>query len=146
MISLTHNDPENLSIQISGMWITPFYQNKNISHEAMLLLLQWLFREKYRRVTIESDARHVIYRKFLEKCGFKLDGILKKHKIVRNRNKDTALYCVLNSDFEQVELNLKKLLGLPIRPPNKKVKKIVLYVIIIVFYYFCSLLMFPNFI
>lgn len=121
MISFIANEPENLSIRIGNLWVTPYYQHKKVTHEAVFLSLQWLFRIGYRRVVVEADTRHVIYRKFLERCGFRLEAVLRKHKILRKRNKDTALYVMLNSEFPEVEVAFKKLLGIPLRVKVEKV-------------------------
>jgi hypothetical protein len=79
----------------------------------------------YRRVTFEVDTRHTIARKFIERCGFKLEGILSKHRIVANRNRDSALYALLNSDWEgDVEVAMKKLLGISLAPKTHKIVEI----------------------
>jgi hypothetical protein len=59
-------------------------------------------------------------RKFLERCGFKLEAVLRKHRIVDSRNSDTALYVILNSEWPDTEIKLKKLLGLDLRPKMQK--------------------------
>jgi hypothetical protein len=41
-------------------------------------------------------------RKFLERCGFVLESIMRKYRIVNRRNRDIAVYVVFNSDWEQV--------------------------------------------
>ena len=57
----------------------------------------------------------MIMKKFLERCGFRLEAILRKHRIVSRRNRDTAVYVVLNSDWPEIEFRLKKFLGIPLR-------------------------------
>ena len=64
----------------------------------------------YRRLTVEIDARNVICKKFLDKAGFKLEAILRKHKIVYERNCDTCVYVLLNSEFEEVNTKLSRVL------------------------------------
>lgn len=45
----------------------------------------------------------------MERCGFYLESILYKHRVVRHRNSDTALYVMLNSDWSDAERVLKAL-------------------------------------
>jgi hypothetical protein len=125
-LSLVQNQPQNLSVSIDRVWLTPAFQGtaRKIMHESMLLILEWLFRIGYRRVSVEVDSRHVIMRKFLERCGFRLEAVLRKHKIFQKRNRDTALYVILNNEFHDVDLKLKRHIGLPLKPPTQKVAEI----------------------
>lgn len=90
----------------------------------MLIVLEWLFRIGYRRVTVEVDTRHIIMRKFLDRCGFRQEAVFRKHKIFEKRNRDTALYVILNNEFHDVNLQLRKYVGFPVKPPTKKVAEI----------------------
>ena len=78
----------------------------------------------YRRITAEVEERHVIGRKFLERCGFQCEAILRKHKVLHCRNSNTALYVMLNSDFEQVERKLKTHLGLSLTAKMHKIAEL----------------------
>lgn len=104
-----------------NLWLTPAYQGVKFSHEAMMLTLDYLMQLGYRRVTAEVDTRHLIARKFLERCGFKIEGILRKHRIVNKKNRDSVLFVFLNSDWLEVSTNLKKLLGIDLKPKTKKI-------------------------
>lgn len=119
MICLSQNSPMNLSINIEYLWITPAFQGKHMCHEAMLFLLQELFTVGYRRVTCHANARHLILKKFIERCGFKLEAVLRKHRIINKRNIDTAVYTLLNSDWNEEEIKLKRYLGLPLNKTHK---------------------------
>ena len=121
MLSLVDNRVQDLTIRIDNVWITPAYQTKQYAHEAMYLLLKSLFESNYRRVTVEVDSRHIIMRKFLERCGFILEAVLRKCRIVDRRNSDVALYVMLNSEWVDVDVRLKRLLGLPLKPIMHKV-------------------------
>lgn len=67
-------------------------------------------------MTALTDSRHVIYRKFLERCGLTLEAVMRKHGVVHNRNRDTALYSILNSDWEDCEIKIKKHIGMSLKP------------------------------
>jgi hypothetical protein len=68
---------------------------------------------------VEADSRHIIFRKFVERCGFKNESTLRKHMIVNDRNRDTCLYVILNSEWPDMERKLKLLLGVPLRDAKK---------------------------
>ena len=122
MLSLVDNDPRNLSVRIDNLWITPAYRSsslatagasldvtignvisdsrRRVARESLYAVLHWLFEDcHYRRVTVEIDSRHKIMRKLLASTGFLLEATLRRHKIVRGRNRDTSLYVMLNSDW-----------------------------------------------
>ena len=49
---------------------------------------------------------------------------MRKHRIIERRNRDTGVYVILNSDYEQIEVKLKKILGIDIRAKMHKVAEI----------------------
>jgi glutaredoxin-related protein len=78
----------------------------------------------YRRIVAEVEERHQIGRKFLERCGFQCEAVLRKHKVLHQRNSNTALYTVLNSDFLEVEKRLKTYLGWSLAPKMHKIAEV----------------------
>ncbi|RYH20342.1 N-acetyltransferase [archaeon] len=74
----------------------------------------------YRRITFEVDERHVIARKFFQRCGFLHEATLRKHRIIQIRNSNTAVYVMLNSDWGSIESQLCRSVGL--KPPDAKIK------------------------
>jgi hypothetical protein len=78
----------------------------------------------YRRVTVEVDIRNIVMRKFLERCGFVMESVMRKHRILDNRNRDSAVYVILNSDWDQISVKLKSILGINLRDKMHKVAEI----------------------
>ena len=73
---------------------------------------------------MEVDIRNIIMRKFLERCGFQQESIMRKHRIVDSRNRDTGVYVLLNSDWDQINIRLKKILDLDLYTKMHKVAEI----------------------
>lgn len=97
----------------------------SLQYVKLLLSACSLLLAGYRRITAEVDERHLIGRKFLESCGFVLEAVLRKHKVVQRRNRNTALYVLLNSEWpDMVELRLKRALGYSLAAPKHKVAEI----------------------
>ena len=74
----------------------------------LMLLLQHAFALHYRRVEWKVHSPDAWMRDFISKAGFFLEGVMKKHDIVRNQSRDTACYAVLNSDWPAVQAKLKR--------------------------------------
>ena len=74
-----------------------------------MFVLNYLFQNGYRRVTAEVDERNIIARKFLQRCGYQLEAVLRKSKIVQNKNSNSALYSMLNSEWPDHEPKLRVL-------------------------------------
>ena len=116
MLQLVRNRPHDLTIEVANVWVTPACRGKRHAHAAMLVLLDWLFECGYRRVTAQADAHNQVATKFLERVGFSLEAVLRKHRIVERRNRDTSLYRILNSDWPTASVALHRLLDVPFKP------------------------------
>ena len=98
-----------ISYSTENTWITPAFQGEKRPHEVYVFILNYLFHAGYRRVTAEVDERNIIARKFLQRCGFQLEAVLRKNKIVQNKNSNSALYSMLNSEWPDHEPKIRAL-------------------------------------
>ena len=99
MLSLRCNCPSSLRVELADIWITPAFQRTHGHTDACLTILRHLFQLQYRRVECLLDAQNARGRRSLERLGFVLEGVLRKHRIVRDSNQDSALYAMTNSDW-----------------------------------------------
>lgn len=100
-ILLTHDDPHNLTISIEPGLVPPFYVGKLGEMEAYFLLMDRLFGLGYRRIQVAVDAQDVVAKKLCQRLGFNLDGVLLKHMVVKEANRDSCIYGLLNSDWKK---------------------------------------------
>lgn len=56
---------------------------------------------RYRRVEWRQDADNICGRKLALALGFVLEGVLRKHMVLREANRDTALLALTNSDWRE---------------------------------------------
>lgn len=77
-----------------GYWIRPEAAGQGHVSEAVRLLTALAFdRLDARRVEIRCDARNVKSRAVAERCGFELDGVLRRDALgVDGTPRDTAVY------------------------------------------------------
>lgn len=101
-ILVTHDDPEHLSIQLELPLLPPKLDGRPEQLEACFLLMDRLFAHGYRRIQVLVDSQDVVAKKCAARTlGCTLEGVLSKHKIVKDANRDSNVYSMLNSDWNQ---------------------------------------------
>ena len=111
VITLSNDDPQNLSIQLDAPIVHPAYSfnskysNNNASSketlEACYLLMDRLFAYGYRRIQYCIDSQDRTNLKLADKLGFTFEGCLLKHMIIKESSRDSNVYGMLNSDWDQ---------------------------------------------
>jgi len=109
-VSLINNHPKWLTIEIGNIWFTPAYQKTVAFADTIHLLLNTLFQQRYRRIQLSMDIDHLRARKGFEQLGFTYEGTLRKERVIRNCNQDTAVYSILNSDWENISTRILRVI------------------------------------
>jgi RimJ/RimL family protein N-acetyltransferase len=110
VVNYQANFPEHLKIELGGIWYTPAAQRTGANTESAYLLLEHAFELGYRRVEWKCDALNVRSRSAAERLGFTFEGIQDAHYIVKGRNRDTAWFRILDSEWPGVRQRLRELL------------------------------------
>lgn len=100
VILLTHDNPQHLSIQLESPIMRPTLDGNAEQLESCFLLLDRLFALGYRRIQLSVDAQDGPRRKLALRLGFTLEGTLFKHMILKDASRDSVLYGLLNSDWD----------------------------------------------
>ncbi|CAK4190952.1 unnamed protein product [Aphanomyces euteiches] len=103
MFSLFNHSPKDLRVEIGSFWIVPAFQGTGVHREVVFLLLDALFAASYRRVEWRTDGFNVRSRKAAHGLGFTMEGVLRKHMIVRGANRDTVVFAALNSEWPVIK-------------------------------------------
>jgi N-acetyltransferase len=101
-------DYDNNRLEIGHTWIAESHRRTVVNTESKLLMLQHAF-EKLNCIAVEirTDVLNTVSRKAIERLGAKQDGILRNHKIMRNRRiRDTVCYSIIKSEWPIVKENL----------------------------------------
>jgi RimJ/RimL family protein N-acetyltransferase len=93
------NMPEHLKVELGNIWYGPVAQGTGANTEATHLLLEHAFGLGYRRVEWKCDALNRRSRRAAERLGFTFEGIQDAHYIVKGRNRDTAWFRMLDSEW-----------------------------------------------
>jgi RimJ/RimL family protein N-acetyltransferase len=91
--------PEAGSIEVGHICIGPALQNTAAMTEAMFLMMDWAFRAGYRRYEWKCDALNLASRRAAQRLGFSFEGIFRQHMVVKGRNRDTAWFSVIDSEW-----------------------------------------------
>jgi RimJ/RimL family protein N-acetyltransferase len=98
--SLMRIDPPNRVIEVGGILYAPSMQRSPGGTEAQYLLARYVFDELgYRRYEWKCNALNAPSRRAAERFGFTFEGIFRQHMIVKGRDRDTAWFAMLDSEW-----------------------------------------------
>lgn len=93
-------DPANRCIEVGNILYTPGLQRTAGATEAMYLMARYAFEDLgYRRYEWKCNALHERSRRAALRLGFRFEGIFRQHMIVKGRNRDTAWFSMLDSEW-----------------------------------------------
>jgi RimJ/RimL family protein N-acetyltransferase len=91
--------PAMQRIEIGHIWYAPPLHGSGISVEVAWMLLSEAFDGLgYRRVEWKCNALNERSRRAALKLGFVFEGVFRQHMIVKNRNRDSAWFSMLDSE------------------------------------------------
>jgi RimJ/RimL family protein N-acetyltransferase len=97
-------NPAAGSIEVGGIAYSPALQHKPAGSEAMYLMMQRVFDELgYRRYEWKCNALNAPSRAAAERYGFRFEGIFRQADIVKGRNRDTAWFSIIDSEWPGIK-------------------------------------------
>ncbi|HSM79228.1 MAG TPA: GNAT family protein [Bryobacteraceae bacterium] len=110
--SLMRIDVTNRVIEVGNILYTPALQRTAGATEAMYLLARYVFEDLgYRRYEWKCNALNEPSRKAALRLGFTFEGIFRQHFIVKGRNRDTAWFSMLDSEWPAIKANFERWLA-----------------------------------
>jgi RimJ/RimL family protein N-acetyltransferase len=101
--SLMTIEPLHGSIEIGHIMLGLPLQNTAAGTEALFLLMSHAMDDlQYRRLEWKCDAMNAPSRNAAKRLGFVYEGLFFNHRIVKNRNRDTAWYSILDGEWPAV--------------------------------------------
>ena len=93
-------EPNHRVIEVGAILYTPRLQRTADATEAMYLMAKHVFEDLgYRRYEWKCDALNEPSRRAALRLGFSFEGVFRQHMIVKGRNRDTAWYAMLDSEW-----------------------------------------------
>jgi len=100
LASLMSIRPEMRVIEVGNILLGPGLQRTPLATEAQYLLARHAFDTlHYRRYEWKCHALNAPSRRAALRLGFTFEGIFRSHMIVKGRNRDTAWFAMLDSEW-----------------------------------------------
>jgi RimJ/RimL family protein N-acetyltransferase len=109
IVSFLNIVPPMRTIEIGNIWYSPLVHYSKINTEIVFLMLTEVFENlDYRRVEWKCDALNARSRSAALRLGFSFEGIFRQHYIIKGRNRDTAWFAMVDSDWPTVKNNMEQ--------------------------------------
>ncbi|MCX5579992.1 GNAT family N-acetyltransferase [Kaistia terrae] len=96
--------PQDRAIEVGNILYTPLMQRTIGATEAMYLMARHAFEDLgYRRYEWKCNDLNAPSRRAAQRYGFHFEGIFRQHMIIKGRNRDTAWFAMLDSDWPRVK-------------------------------------------
>jgi RimJ/RimL family protein N-acetyltransferase len=92
-------DPASGSIEVGHINYSPLLQRTPAATEAMYLMMKQVFELGYRRYEWKCNALNAASRTAAQRLGFSFEGVFRQAAIVKGRNRDTAWYSVIDTEW-----------------------------------------------
>lgn len=90
---------EHGCMEVGHLNFSPRLQRTRLATEAMYLMMRQAFALGYRRYEWKCDALNVASRAAAVRLGFRYEGLFRQAAVVKGRNRDTAWYSVIDSEW-----------------------------------------------
>jgi len=101
------NRPEDLKVELGHIWYGPIAQRTGAAREATHLMLGHAFGLGYRRIEWKCDALNERSRRAALSYGFTFEGVQQAHMIIKGRNRDTAWFRMLDTEWPAIQARLE---------------------------------------
>lgn len=109
MCSLMRMDLPNRVIEIGSILYTPVLQRTPAATEAMYLLARYVFETLgFRRYEWKCNDLNAPSKRAAIRLGFVYEGTFRQHMIAKGRNRDTAWYGMLDSDWPEIKRKMEE--------------------------------------
>jgi RimJ/RimL family protein N-acetyltransferase len=114
MVSILNIVPEMGRAELGHIWYAPRVQRSSVNTEVTYLLLCYLFDDLgYRRVEWKCDNRNEASKRAALRMGFQYEGLFRKHMIVKEKNRDTAWFAIVDDAWPALRANFQTYLSTP---------------------------------
>jgi RimJ/RimL family protein N-acetyltransferase len=99
-------------IEVGSIVYGPALQRTPLATEAQYLLTRYAFETLgYRRYEWKCDALNAASRHAALRLGFTFEGIFRQHMIIKGRNRDTAWFAMVDSEWPRARAAFERWLA-----------------------------------
>ena len=95
--------PAAATIEIGFLAFSPRLQRSVAATEAMYLMMKWAFEAGYRRTEWKCDTLNLPSRRAAQRLGFSYEGTFRQAMVVKGRNRDTAWFAVIDTEWPALD-------------------------------------------
>lgn len=99
MASFMRITPADGVIEVGNILFSPALQGSPAATEAMMLMADHAFSLGYRRYEWKCNAFNASSRRAAQRLGFSYEGTFRQHMIIKGKNRDTAWFSILDSEW-----------------------------------------------
>jgi len=96
-------EPANGVVEVGHLNYSPLLQRKPAATEAMYLMMKRAFELGYRRYEWKCDSHNAASRAAARRLGFSYEGVFRQSSIYKGRNRDTAWYAMIDSEWPELD-------------------------------------------
>jgi RimJ/RimL family protein N-acetyltransferase len=98
--------------ELGSIWYSPLVQRTKVNTETTFLLLSYLFDDLgYRRVEWKCHNENQRSKQTAQRMGFVHEGLFRQHMIVKGKNRDTAWFSIIDSEWPTRKANFQTYLA-----------------------------------
>ncbi len=99
VLSFLRIAPAAGSIEVGNINFSHAMQRSPTSTEAIYLTMKWAFEAGYRRFEWKCNALNKPSRQAAQRLGFSFEGVFRQAMVVKGRNRDTAWFAMIDSEW-----------------------------------------------
>lgn len=97
--SFLNINPAHGTIEVGHICLSPALQHSIAATEAMFLMMSWAFETGYRRYEWKCNTLNLPSRRAAQRLGFSFEGVFRNHMIIKGRNRDSAWFSVIDTEW-----------------------------------------------
>ena len=104
-------DPSARSIEVGWITFSPALKRTRVATDAMFVMMRTAFDLGYRRYEWKCNALNQVSRNAALRLGMTYEGTFRQATVVKGRNRDTAWFSILDSEWPAMRHNFENWLS-----------------------------------